>query len=163
MTPVSMFEWLNAGSRSCNFLDLSPCLNLIQTVFVFKDIQDVIICISIVHVYITIFTKSSFFVDVNVKDFAAVASWCKENLISLVVVGPEDPLSQGISDVLTKEGQSRAHRFWRASIHQSLFCWIYFWKHKYVAADYIDGLVQDCSISIANALAILQSCTKPSI
>ena len=33
--------------------------------------------------------------------------------------------------------------------------------------DYIiinfDGLVQDCSISIANALEILQSCTKPSI
>ena len=28
---------------------------------------------------------------------------------------------------------------------------------------YIDGLVQDCSISIANALEILQSYTKPSI
>ena len=28
---------------------------------------------------------------------------------------------------------------------------------------YPDGLVQDCSISIANALEILQSCTKPSI
>ena len=27
---------------------------------------------------------------------------------------------------------------------------------------YIDGLVQDCSISIANAMEILQSCTKPS-
>ena len=26
---------------------------------------------------------------------------------------------------------------------------------------YIDGLVQDCSISIANGLEILQSCTKP--
>ena len=26
-----------------------------------------------------------------------------------------------------------------------------------------DGLVQDCSISIANAMEILQSCTKPSI
>ena len=26
---------------------------------------------------------------------------------------------------------------------------------------YIDGLVQDCSISIANTLEILQSCTKP--
>ena len=29
--------------------------------------------------------------------------------------------------------------------------------------DDIDGLVQVCSISIANALEILQSCTKPSI
>ena len=28
---------------------------------------------------------------------------------------------------------------------------------------YIDGLVQDCSVCIANALEILQSCTKPSI
>ena len=28
---------------------------------------------------------------------------------------------------------------------------------------HFDGLVQDCSISIANALEILQSCTKPSI
>ena len=27
----------------------------------------------------------------------------------------------------------------------------------------IDGLVQDCSISIANALEILQSCTKASV
>ena len=28
---------------------------------------------------------------------------------------------------------------------------------------HIDGLVQDCSISIANALELLQSCAKPSI
>ena len=28
---------------------------------------------------------------------------------------------------------------------------------------YLDGLVQDCSNSIANALDLLQSCTKPSI
>ena len=28
---------------------------------------------------------------------------------------------------------------------------------------YIDGLVQGCSISIANAMEILQSCTKSSI
>ena len=27
----------------------------------------------------------------------------------------------------------------------------------------IDGLVQDCSNSIANALELLQSCTKPSM
>ena len=27
----------------------------------------------------------------------------------------------------------------------------------------IDGLVKDCSNSIANALELLQSCTKPSI
>ena len=28
---------------------------------------------------------------------------------------------------------------------------------------HIDGLLQDCSNSIANALELLQSCTKPSI
>ena len=28
---------------------------------------------------------------------------------------------------------------------------------------HINGLVQDCSYSIANALELLQSCTKPSI
>ena len=33
----------------------------------------------------------------------------------------------------------------------------------YITMDYIDGLVQDCSNSIANALELLQSCTKPSI
>ena len=31
------------------------------------------------------------------------------------------------------------------------------------SAVYIDGLVQDCSNSIAKALELLQSCTKPSI
>ena len=29
--------------------------------------------------------------------------------------------------------------------------------------EYFDGLVQDCTISIANAMEILQSCIKPSI
>ena len=29
--------------------------------------------------------------------------------------------------------------------------------------EYIDGLVQDCSNSIANALELLQSCTNPSV
>ena len=29
--------------------------------------------------------------------------------------------------------------------------------------DYIDGLMQHCSNSIANALGLLQSCTKPSV
>ena len=35
-------------------------------------------------------------------------------------------------------------------------------RHCYVV-DSINGLVQDCSISIANALKILHSCTKPSL
>ena len=43
---------------------------------------------------------------------------------------------------------------------------IYFLSlQKYISRkdhyDYIDGLVQDCSNSIANAMELLQSCTKP--
>ena len=37
------------------------------------------------------------------------------------------------------------------------------WPLNSVAFHYIDGLVQDCSNSIANALELLQSSTKPSI
>ena len=33
----------------------------------------------------------------------------------------------------------------------------------WLAQDYLEGWVQDCSNSIANALELLQSCTKPSI
>ena len=44
-------------------------------------------------------------VDLNVKDFDAVTSFCKEKNISLVVVGPEDPLAAGIADVLTQHGK----------------------------------------------------------
>ena len=40
------------------------------------------------------------------------------------------------------------------------FCCLSYWQNM---AEYIDGLVQDCSNSIANALELLQSCTKPSI
>ena len=49
-------------------------------------------------------------------------------------------------------------------------CWIYVGyisNHVYKNTKYphvnIDGLVQDCSNSIANALELLQSCTKPLI
>ena len=33
--------------------------------------------------------------------------------------------------------------------------------HEKVQAPHTDGLTQDCSISIANALELLQSCAKP--
>lgn len=38
------------------------------------------------------------------KDFEGIAKWSKENKITLVVVGPEDPLALGLGDVLQKEG-----------------------------------------------------------
>ncbi|XP_021367894.1 trifunctional purine biosynthetic protein adenosine-3-like isoform X1 [Mizuhopecten yessoensis] len=43
-------------------------------------------------------------VGINVKDFDTVAKFCKEESVSLVVVGPEDPLANGITDRLTEAG-----------------------------------------------------------
>ena len=39
----------------------------------------------------------------------------------------------------------------------------FFWNFTFFNIEYIDDLVQNCSLSIANALEILHSCTKPSI
>ena len=46
--------------------------------------------------------------------------------------------------------------YWQCASSVCTFGW---WD----SIQYIDGLVQDCSISIANAMEILQSCTKSSI
>ncbi|CAG9774100.1 unnamed protein product [Ceutorhynchus assimilis] len=37
----------------------------------------------------------------NIKDFQEVVNFCKTNSISLVVIGPEDPLANGMADALT--------------------------------------------------------------
>jgi phosphoribosylamine--glycine ligase len=37
-------------------------------------------------------------VDLNVSDFEAISSFCKENVIDMLVVGPEEPLVKGIAD-----------------------------------------------------------------
>ncbi len=42
--------------------------------------------------------------DINPSDFDAVAAFCGENDIKLVVVGPENPLAEGIADELTAKG-----------------------------------------------------------
>ncbi|ETN61567.1 phosphoribosylamine-glycine ligase [Anopheles darlingi] len=42
--------------------------------------------------------------DVNVKDFTAIVRWCKQISIDLVVVGPEDPLADGLGDELRQAG-----------------------------------------------------------
>ncbi|KAL0883449.1 hypothetical protein ABMA27_016828 [Loxostege sticticalis] len=39
-------------------------------------------------------------VDLDIKDYPALAKWCKDQSIDLVVVGPEDPLANGIVDGL---------------------------------------------------------------
>nr|UXX33476.1 trifunctional purine biosynthetic protein adenosine-3-like protein [Holotrichia oblita] len=43
-------------------------------------------------------------VDLDIKNYEKVAEWCKSNNILLVVVGPEDPLANGIADVLLSNG-----------------------------------------------------------
>ncbi|PZC74888.1 hypothetical protein B5X24_HaOG207051 [Helicoverpa armigera] len=43
-------------------------------------------------------------VDLNIKDYPAVAKWCKDNEIDYVVIGPEDPLANGIVDNLAPFG-----------------------------------------------------------
>ncbi|XP_014479285.1 PREDICTED: trifunctional purine biosynthetic protein adenosine-3 isoform X2 [Dinoponera quadriceps] len=43
-------------------------------------------------------------IDINVKETKEVAKWSKDNNIDLVVVGPEDPLSQGLANDLRDVG-----------------------------------------------------------
>ncbi|CAG9812407.1 unnamed protein product [Phaedon cochleariae] len=43
-------------------------------------------------------------VDIDLKNFKNVIEFCKNHAISLVAVGPEDPLANGIADALLAEG-----------------------------------------------------------
>lgn len=43
-------------------------------------------------------------IDLNLKKFDCIHKWCKDNSVSFVVVGPEDPLAEGIVDFLTDHG-----------------------------------------------------------
>ena len=63
-------------------------------------------------------------------------------------------------------------KFHFVSTRKTQYCFALLYVLNYIISHYIpklsnfeyylDGLVQDCSISIANALEILQACTKPS-
>lgn len=44
-------------------------------------------------------------VKLNIKNHSEVATWCLDKNVKLVVVGPEDPLADGIADCLTAEGK----------------------------------------------------------
>ncbi|EFN74918.1 Trifunctional purine biosynthetic protein adenosine-3 [Camponotus floridanus] len=43
-------------------------------------------------------------IDLNIKDTKEIAKWSKDNNVYLVVVGPEDPLAQGLADDLKNVG-----------------------------------------------------------
>ncbi|MBW8640204.1 phosphoribosylamine--glycine ligase [Hoeflea sp. WL0058] len=49
-------------------------------------------------------TRNALCVELDIDDHAAVVDFCRDNEISLVVVGPEAPLVAGIADDLTKAG-----------------------------------------------------------
>lgn len=44
-------------------------------------------------------------VKLNIKNHSEIAEWCLNQNVKLVVVGPEDPLADGIADKLTAEGR----------------------------------------------------------
>lgn len=41
---------------------------------------------------------------IDSKNFDSIGHWCQNNQINLVVVGPEDPLANGIADTLKQYG-----------------------------------------------------------
>ncbi|KAG6456380.1 trifunctional purine biosynthetic protein adenosine-3 [Manduca sexta] len=43
-------------------------------------------------------------VELDIKNYPALAKWCKDQSIDLVVIGPEDPLANGLVDNLTQYG-----------------------------------------------------------
>lgn len=49
-------------------------------------------------------TKVNLIKNISVKDHGAIVEWCKKEKIDLVVVGPEDPLADGIADALLDNG-----------------------------------------------------------
>lgn len=44
------------------------------------------------------------FADVNISDHDSISSFCKEKNLDLVVIGPEQPLADGLTNHLTKNG-----------------------------------------------------------
>lgn len=60
------------------------------------------------------------YLDLNVKEHKAVAQWCTETGIDLVVVGPEDPLADGIVDYLTEQGLSFFALKWLPHIWENI-------------------------------------------
>ena len=42
--------------------------------------------------------------DMKVNDFEAVSFWCQKTGIDFILVGPEDPLADGIADHLKSKG-----------------------------------------------------------
>ena len=47
---------------------------------------------------------SEFATNIDIKDYNELANWAKENSIDLTIVGPEDPLVNGIVDIFKSKG-----------------------------------------------------------
>jgi len=51
----------------------------------------------------------------NAHDESAVVAWCKANDVSLVVIGPENLLAEGLCDSLTDAGlSSLSFSYWNS-------------------------------------------------
>ena len=64
---------------------------------------------------------------------------------------------------MQRTGQMMAVRHTRTNSQLEIAISSRYHHHHHLLTHNIDGLAQDCSNSIANALELLQSCTKPSI
>jgi phosphoribosylamine--glycine ligase len=42
--------------------------------------------------------------DVNPNDYSSIVNFCKSHNIDLVFIGPEQPLAEGLTDLLTQNG-----------------------------------------------------------
>ena len=60
-----------------------------------------------------VYQSNHYVTDLDLKDFAAVVHSCKEMSVALVVVGPEDPLANGLADTLKKEGTHTSGIFYQ--------------------------------------------------
>ena len=81
------------------------------------------------------------------------------NLINLLLSGPQATLNINAASIsITHKPRLNIN-----PLAPALSIYFHYLQLTYQPHLCINGSVQDCSISIANALEILQSCTKPSI
>ena len=80
----------------------------------------------------------------------------------------EDGVSGGVSEGLSG-GRRESHHSSTEAVYQSISKLVQLFSQSNIISKlqyfnlHIDGLVRDCSNSVANALGLPQSCTKPSI
>ena len=97
--------------------------------------------------------------DIHKFDFNLIIDFCKSNTIDLVVVGPEKPLADGISDILTENGIKVFGPSKQASRLESskVFAKEFMARHNIPTAKYKVFSTEDYAV----AYEYLQSCKFP--